>query len=233
MDAKSRRKIEMGQNALAFCLSRPDPGAGYNAAVGRLQGSITRGKEVAARQEEGKRVSAAVVQRKKQLRQTLRRTHLHHVIRVARVAADELPDQAVTYVLGPGSYTQLGFSTVARGIASDAQAHRDVLIRHGLGEEVLDNLTQALDQFDATLEQGLEARRRHVGASAELRAIADEIVQVVRALDGLIRYRFAGDPEALAAWDSASNIPGPFRPAKPEGSEGTPPAGGTGEVRAA
>ena len=45
MDAKSRRKIEMGQNALAFCLSRPDPGAGYNAAVGRLQGGITAGRK--------------------------------------------------------------------------------------------------------------------------------------------------------------------------------------------
>ena len=67
-----------------------------------------------------------------------------------------------------------------------------------------------------------------MGASAELRAIADEVVQVVQALDGLIRYRFANDPEALAAWESASNVPGPFRSAKPEGSEGTPPAGGGG-----
>jgi hypothetical protein len=52
-------------------------------------------------------------------------------------------------------------------------------------------------------------------------------------MDGLVRHRFRNNPEALAAWESASNIPGPFRPAKPEGSEGTPPAGGTGEVRAA
>ena len=53
MDAKSRRKLGMGQNALAFCLSHPDPGAGYNAAVLRLQGCTTRGKEVIGRQEEG------------------------------------------------------------------------------------------------------------------------------------------------------------------------------------
>jgi len=231
MDAKSRRKLEMGQNSLAFCLSHPDPGAGYNAALGRLQGCMTRGKEVAGRQDEGQRAATAAVQRKRQLRKTLRRTHLHHVLQVARVAADELPDLAHTFVLGPGSNTQLGFSTIARGIATEAQAHREVLVRHGLGEEVLDNLTQALDQFDAALEQGLEARRRHVGARAELRAIADEVVQVVRALDGLIRYRFANDAEALAAWESASNVPGPFRSARPEEPESTPPAGG--EVRAA
>jgi len=83
------------------------------------------------------------------------------------------------------------------------------------------------------MEQGQAGRQTHVGASAELRALADEIVQIVRVMDGLVRHRFRNNPEALAAWESASNIPGPFRPAKPEGSEGTPPAGGTGEVRAA
>ena len=86
MDAKSRRKLEMGQNALAFCLSHPDPSAGYNAAVTRLGGCMTRSKEVAARQDEGQRTAAAAVRRKRQLRQTLRRTHLRHVIEVARVA---------------------------------------------------------------------------------------------------------------------------------------------------
>jgi hypothetical protein len=218
----------MGQNALAFCLSHPDPGAGYNAAVLRLQGCTTRGKEVIGRQEEGQRDATAAVERKKQLRRMLRRTHLHHVIRVARIAADELPDLAHTFVLGPGSSTQLGFSAIARGIATEAQTHRDVLVRHGLGEEVLENLTQALDQFDAALEQGQEARRRHVGARAELQAIADEVVQIVQALDGLIRYRFANDPEALAAWESASNVPGPFRSAKPETPESAPAPGGDG-----
>ena len=232
MDAKSRRKLGMGQNALAFCLSHPDPGAGYNAAVLRLQGCTTRGKEVIGRQEEGQRDATAAVKRKKQLRGMLRRTHLHHVIRVARVAADELPDLAHTFVLGPGSSTQLGFSAIARGIATEAQAHRDVLVRHGLGEEVLENLTQALDQFDAALEQGLEARRRHVGARAELQSIAAEVVEIVGALDGLIRYRFANDPDALAAWESASNVPGPFRSAKPETPESTAAPGGDG-VRAA
>ena len=72
-----------------------------------------------------------------------------------------------------------------------------------------------------------------MGASAELKSVADEIVQIVRVMDGLNRYRFMNDAERLAAWESASNIAGPPKsdvPAKPAPGE-TPPAGG--EVRAA
>ena len=221
MDARARRKLEMGQNSLAFCLSHPAPGAGYNAAVTRLAECMARSKEVAARQDEGQRVRTAAVREKQRLRRTLTQTHLRHVVEVARVAAGELPQGGETFVLRP-SRSYLGFTTVARNIATEAQANREILVRHGLGDEVLDSLVQMLDRFDAALEQTLEARRRHVGASAELKALAEEVVLVVRALDGLIRYRFAGDAETLAAWESASNVAGPFRPAKPEG---TPPAG--------
>jgi hypothetical protein len=42
-------------------------------------------------------------------------------------------------------------------------------------------------------------------------ALADEILQKVRQLDGLARYRFASDVEAFAAWRSASNRFGPQR----------------------
>jgi hypothetical protein len=61
------------------------------------------------------------------------------------------------------------------------------------------------------VERGTDGRRAHVGAQAELDAIADEVVQVVRLMDGLNRFRFANDPESLAAWDSASNTFGPPR----------------------
>lgn len=39
-------------------------------------------------------------------------------------------------------------------------------------------------------------------------------------MDGLNRVRFAGDPDLLAAWRSASNVIGPSRPAvRPEEPE--------------
>ena len=76
------------------------------------------------------------------------------------------------------------------------------------------------------------SRQAHVGASAELGAVADEVVQVVRVMDGLNRYRFLTDPELLAAWDSANNVSAtPRSSAAKPGASGTAPAGG--EVRPA
>ena len=56
-----------------------------------------------------------------------------------------------------------------------------------------------------------------MGASAELDALAEELIQVVRLMDGLNRYRFADDANALAEWMSASNVVGP-----PRSSSGKP-----------
>jgi hypothetical protein len=35
---------------------------------------------------------------------------------------------------------------------------------------------------------------------------SDEIRQLVELMNGLNRYRFAADPEKLAAWESARNV---------------------------
>lgn len=61
-------------------------------------------------------------------------------------------------------------------------------------------VVQTLHLFDARFERGSVGRQLQVGASAALRATADEIVRV---MDGLNRYRFMGDPALLVAWESA------------------------------
>lgn len=96
------------------------------------------------------------------------------------------------------------------------------------------SLGEALAKLDRAAERGVSGRRAHVGARAQLSAIADEVFQQVRQLDGLIRFRFATDPEGLAAWRSARNIIGPPRAGgqavSRSGGQGsapdTPPAGG-------
>ena len=161
-----------------------------------------------------------------------RQAHLSHLAQVAKVAARETPELAQKLVLKPGTTTYLAFRTAARGMAAEAQNQKDVLVKHGLVETVLDNLVQALDQFDAAVENGGGGRQAHVGASAELQAVADEVVQIVRVMDGLNRYRFMNDAELLAAWESVSNVLAAPRNGTPKpGPEGAPPAGG--EIRPA
>ena len=121
----------------------------------------------------------------------MRQAHLSHLAEVAKVAAKEVPELAQKLVLKPGTSTYLAFRTAARGMAAEAESQKEVLVKHGLVESVLVDLNQSLDQFDAAVDQGTAGRQAHVGASAELNAVADEIVQIVRVMDGLNRYRFA------------------------------------------
>lgn len=233
MDAKSRRKIQMGQSAFRFSSANPDTSAGYTAALAQLADRLTRADQIASQQLEGLRDVRAASARKVELRRVLKNAHLAHVVQVGKIASREDPDLAGTFIFRPGTASFLAFRTAARAMAAEAQTHKEVLVKHGLAESVLENLMQALDQFDAAVEQGLQGRQAHVGASAELKSLADEIVQIVRVMDGLNRYRFMNDAERLAAWESASNIAGPPKPdvpAKPA-RDATPPA--SGEARPA
>jgi hypothetical protein len=64
-------------------------------------------------------------------------------------------------------------------------------------------------------------------AAVELDVVGGEVVEIVRVIDGLNRVRFAGDPDLLAAWRSASNIIGPARSGgRADGRTGTPPPEG-------
>jgi hypothetical protein len=59
--------------------------------------------------------------------------------------------------------------------------------------------------------QGAEGRRIHVGAAVEFDVVGGEAVEIVTVIDGLNRVRFAGDPDLMAAWKSASNVVGPAK----------------------
>jgi hypothetical protein len=119
-------------------------------------------------------------------------------------------------------------------MSAEAQSQKELLVKHGLLDSVLESLSHNLDQFDRAVEQGTDARRAHVGASAELDALAEELTQVVRLMDGINRTRTADDPDSLAQWQSASNIIGPPRSGgqtvSRSGGQGTspqtPPRGG-------
>jgi hypothetical protein len=211
MNAKTRRKIEMGARALDFSRGHPDGSPGYAAALTRLEDRLTRADQLATQQRDGILEVRTATARKRDLRRTMKRAHLGHLASVAEVASREVPELAQKFVLPRRANTYLAFRTAARGMEAEAASRKEVLVKHGLAETVLQSLVQALTEFDAVVEQGSQGRLAHVGASAELDTVADEVVQVVKVMDGLNRFRFANDPEALAAWESSSNAVGPMR----------------------
>ena len=67
------------------------------------------------------------------------------------------------------------------------------------------------DSHCSILAMTRAGRREHVGASGDLRAVASEITEQVRLLDGLVRDRSGDNAELKEAWASVRNVVGPFR----------------------
>ena len=224
----------MGTRALNFSRAHPDASPGYGAALSRLEDRLVRAQQLATQQRDGILEVRSSSAQKRDLRRQLRRGQLTHLSRVADIASKELPELSQKFALVPTKSPYLAFRTAARAMAAEAQSRKDLLVKHGLAESVLESLAAALDAFDQAIERGSDGRREHVGASAELDSVCDEVVQIVRVMDGLNRVRFDEDAESLAAWESASNTLGPARSAgiKPPPSPSQPPPSG-GEIKPA
>jgi hypothetical protein len=239
MKAATRRTIEMATRVLNFSLAHPDASPGYAVALARLQKTLAQVEAVATRQRDGLNAVRSATARKRELRRRIRRTQLVHLARVSESAVSEVPEIAQKFVLVREGVPYLAFRTAARGMSAEAQNQKELLVRHGLLDSVLESLAQSLDQFDQAVEQGTSARWAHVGASAELDALAEELIQIVRLMDGSNRYRFSGQPDSMAEWESARNTVGPARSSggqadgRTGGQSTTPPASPAGEIKAA
>lgn len=224
MDAKTRRRIEMGARVLAFSRAHPDASPGYATTLSRLEERLARASKLIDLQRDGfAQVRGATVQ-KRELRRLVQRTQLRHLTRVAEGAATEAPELIQKFVQPRKQIPYLEFQASAHAMLAEAQTQKELLVKHGLADTLLDGLVKNLNQFDRAVEQGSDARRAHVSASAELDVIGNEILHLVRVMDTLNGFRFATAAEVLAEWESVSNVIGPPRPAdeRPE----TRPVGG-------
>ena len=76
-------------------------------------------------------------------------------------------------VAGQAVRRSRAFRIAARRILAEAQSQKGLLVRHGLLGESVDKVTKSVDQFEQALEAAADARRNHVGASAQLDAVPE------------------------------------------------------------
>jgi hypothetical protein len=228
MDAHSRLRVEMGTRALEFSRAHPDSEPGTAEVVARLEQLIARANQAAAAQRDGIIQVRAARSRKEELRRAML-ISIAHLAEVGRAAAREEHELGKAFRFRPDASTYFAFRTAARGMATAAQEHREVLVKYGLSQSVLDEFVKQLDQLDEAIVLGYEGRRAHVGATRELRLVSTDIFRTVRVMDGRNRQRFAQDGQLLGSWISASTVVRKPQPGK-ESEEETP---GGGEVRPA
>ena len=199
----------MAVRARDFLRAHRTDGVPEQAALARLEELVQRAEALVAQQRAGVLASRASTEHRAKVRRALQSKLLRYLTAVGRVAARENADLGAQFRLPRTRGANLAFVAVARGMLEKATAQKELLVGHGMAEQLLDDLARGITEFEQTLEATRTGRRSHVGASADLKAVFSEISEQVRLLDGLVRYRFGDNEELMGAWVSARSVFGP------------------------
>jgi hypothetical protein len=230
MRAQIRRRLEMAERVRDFLRVNETDGVGQGLGLARLEELLERAKVLVDQQSVGVVMSRRATQQRREVKRALQRKILRYLRVVGQVAAKQNGALANEFPLPPSNATHAALLSAARTTLEKATAQKDVLVTLGMSQKVLDDLAQALGDFERTLEASRAGRREHSGASAELEAIAAAIGEQVKLLDGVVQYQFGDDAELMGAWASARNVVGPF---KPRGQQQDPGSGGSQSPKAA
>jgi len=205
MNTQTRLKLEMATRARKFCEDHPFGTPGPDATVARLKEQLAHAQALAEQAGSGRiAVRAAVVTRADLRRAITDRAQL--LVRVSEATAKEQPEMTERLRLPYRNLSHHRYLTALRVMVSEATPRQELLGRYGLPAEFLGEMTAVLDQFQAAVDAKTAGTSAHVGATAELFTVTDEIMQTVRLLDGFNRYRFPVGSEERAAWHSMRDV---------------------------
>ena len=225
MNKQIRRRKEMAVRVRDFSHAHPSADPSFVSILGRLEESISQLVELEGQQTGGFLSKHSSSVRRRGLRRRLREGLLRHLVTIAQDAAVEQPQLLEMFKLPPHNITNSSFQNLSRKLLEQGVAQKEVLVKHGLSDKLLDDLTAAVADFDASVAETNGGLNDHVLAGAELRRVSDEIMQLVAMMDGVNRYRFEREPQLLVAWESAKHVvTGPQTEEEKNGGEAGTPA---------
>src|SRR5919197_483049 len=211
MNAQLRRRLAMAARARDFLRAHQLEGVDQNLAVTKLEELLERAENLATQQRTGVAAERAATKQRQAVRRVLQPKILGYFSVVGAVAATHNQDLAEQFRMPPADATHQGLLTMSRAILERASAEKELLVKLGMSEQVLDELATALGEYEQTLEATSAGRRAHVGARGDLQTVGTEISEQLRLLDKLVRYRFGDNSELMTAWKSARNVAGPSK----------------------
>jgi len=221
MDGLITMRLEMGGQVLAHSKAHPSDDPNHTALVVRLEDRHTRGLALTQQAVDGEFTVHSSVRGKEELKQVIRQ-HLMALNGVAQLASVEQAGIEVLIQVPPAGRAHSKFLAVTRVMLGRVTENSDIFRRHGLPDTFVAEVTALTDQYERAVRTKQSGTQTHVGANADLEAVTMEIMRIAKALDRLNRVRFRKDPERLATWKSARDMPWPSD--KPEGASPVEPA---------
>jgi len=211
MNAQMRRRLEMAARARDFLRAHQMDGVGQDLGLAKLEQLLEHAENLATQQRTGVAVERSAVKQRQELRRALQPRILGYLSAVGAVVGTQDAALAEQFRMPSSNATHQALLTMSRAILEKATAQKELLVKLGMSEQVLDELTTALGQYEDTLQATSAGRREHVGAGADLKTVASEISKQLRLLDKVVRYRFGDNAELMGAWESARNVAGSFQ----------------------
>ena len=211
MNTPVRRKLDMAARVREFTRAHAATEPGYAPVLTRLDELLTRADGIVARQHQGRVAAKGARARRTELRHMLHSQLVHYLVAVGTVAAKDQADLAERFKMPPTNTNNTAFVTSVKAILAAGEGQRDLLVKAGMAPTLLEDLAKMVSDFEAASEAARTARRDHIGARADLEVITAELVEQVKLLDGITRYRFGNDPELMAEWKAARQVLGHAR----------------------
>jgi hypothetical protein len=227
MNAKVRRSFDMGTAVRTFGRTHPVESPEFVLIMGDLEGALDRIVALDGQQRAGLLDRHAGAMEVRKLVATMRSVHLPHLAQAGQKAARTEHELGTTFRVKPAHDSLAGFQTAAATMVAEAKRHQEVLVKAGLSPAVLSDLEQTLAALGAAAEMGKAARASHIGASAEMKVLRQEVVRQVRLLDAVNRLAFRNSPELLAAWQAVSRVRATPAPAGKDEGKGTDGSAGS------
>jgi len=205
MSIRIRRIIEMVLRVLGFLHANPADDRVWQSALGRLEDSAKRLLALTAQERSGHVTAEAAAVTKEDLRARLHDL-LNIIAHLAGIATREDPAMPVRLTLPKPHNSQQVYLNSGRVVLGQAREHQEILTQYGMTPELLRELESTLDAYEQAIGTKYTGTSAHVGANAEMRALASEIIRLVKVVDAIHRPLFRNDAEKRAAWKSARTV---------------------------
>lgn len=106
----------------------------------------------------------------------------------------------------PINRTDAVLLNTARAFLSDAQPLKTKFIEYELPDDILDQLAEAIEDFEQALSSVSAIRGKRAASTAEIGITIPRAMIALRQLDVVVRNKYKNNVGQLAAWTTASHI---------------------------
>jgi hypothetical protein len=205
-------KVGMVKRVRDWLAANPIGYAQGDELAAQFTRKVERIEALQIQKETGEQASRSSTRHRQELRRTMTRVTLRHVLKVAKSLALSHPDVASGIKRPPPGKSEETFLASAQAIVAQVEGNKPLFLQFGMSEDGLAELTQQLADYEGSMKEAHAGRRAHTGAQAELRDLVKELILVVQTLDGIVGLKFRDRSELVGAWKSARNVAWPTAP---------------------